>query len=106
VSSFRGWTAKPCIQTAGQMFSITSGESCPRVKFRGFGRAAGNRSLGSSPLIEHRVVKNSIPFWAAQYPVPTTLQAGKGRRSPGLSGYYSTRCGTVKELDNAKSHPM
>lgn len=56
--------AKPCSQAAGQMFSITSGESCPRVKFRGFGRTAGNRSLESSPQIEHSG-KNSIPFWAA-----------------------------------------
>lgn len=102
--SYWGWTSKPNSQAVSQMFSITSGGSYPGVKFRGFGRAAGNRSRGSSPLIEQSG-KNSIPFWAAQYPVPTTLQAGKGRRSPSLP-VSVLLCGTTKELDNAQSHFM
>lgn len=65
-------------------FPSPLGEPCPRVKFRGLGKAAGCRSPGSSPRIEHRVAKNSPAFRAAQCSVPTTLQAGKGRRSPGL----------------------
>lgn len=105
VWSYWGWTSKPNSQAVSQMFSITSGGSYPGVKFRGFGRAAGNRSLGSSPLIEQSG-KNSIPFWAAQYPVPTTLQAGKGRRSPSPPVGFLQLCGTSKELDNAQSHFM
>ncbi len=59
------------------MFSIASGESCPRVKFRGLGRAAGNRSPGSSPQIEHRVVKIAYHFGLPSTRFPPLCRLGK-----------------------------
>lgn len=65
------------------MFSITSGESCPRVKFRGLGKAAGYRSPGSSPEIEHRVVKIAHHFELPSALFPPLHMLGKegGARS-------------------------
>lgn len=59
------------------MFSITSGESSPRVKFRGLGKAAGNRSPGSSPQIEHRVVKIANHFGLPSTRFPPLGRLGK-----------------------------
>lgn len=78
------WTTVHVVMQLASCFPSPLGERCPRVKFRGLGKAAGSRSPGSSPRIEHRVAKNSTAFRAAQDSVPTTLQAGKARRSPCL----------------------
>lgn len=66
------------------MFSITSGESCPRVKFRGLGRAAGNRSPGSSPQMEHRVVKIAYHFGLPGTQFPPLCRLGKEGGAPAL----------------------
>lgn len=64
------------------MFSITSGESCPRVKFRGLGKAAGYRSPGSSPQIEHRVVKIAHHFGLPSARFPPLCRLGKEGGAP------------------------
>lgn len=94
----RSWvsTAAPTLgqgglvaKAAGQMFSITSGESCPRVKFLGLGKAAGYMSPGTGTsdwVWEQRGKNSSVELMSclALRSVPTTLQAGKEGRSPGL----------------------
>lgn len=64
------------------MFSIASGESCPRVKFRGLGRAAGNRSPGSSPQFEHSVVKIAYHFGLPSTQFPPLCRLGKEGGAP------------------------
>lgn len=43
-------------------FPSPLGKSSPRVKFHGLGKAAGSRAPGSSPQIEHKMVKIAHNF--------------------------------------------
>ncbi|XP_061578922.1 motor neuron and pancreas homeobox protein 1-like [Cololabis saira] len=86
------------------MFSITSRESCPGVKFRGFERAAGCGSPGSSsPRVERRMNTEWLKI-AGQYPVPTAAQAGNGRRSP--AAVWDCRGTTAWPLQYMCNNPL
>lgn len=65
------------------VFHHLSGSAVPGLNSVAWGRllAAG---LQGAALALNRVAKNSTAFGAARCAVPTTLRAGKGRRSPGV----------------------
>lgn len=65
------------------VFHHLSGSAVPGLNSVAWGRLLATGLQGAA-LGLNRVAKNSTAFRAAQCSVPTTLQAGKGRRSPGL----------------------
>lgn len=65
------------LKQLARCFPSHLGESFPRVKFRGLGRAAGNRSPGSSPHIEHIVVKIAYHFGLPSTRFPPLCRLGK-----------------------------